>query len=34
MDRSEEDPIMPVVIKNKDLIVNTIAEALDEIRRE
>ena len=32
--RKEQDPIFPVVLKNVDLIVQTIAEALDEIRRE
>lgn len=34
MSRAEEDPILPVVVKNTDLIVKTIAEALDEIRKE
>lgn len=34
MTRKEQDPIYPVVLKNKDLIVQTIAEALDEIRKE
>jgi hypothetical protein len=32
--RQIDDPIKPVVIKNKDMIVKAIAEALDEIRRE
>lgn len=32
--RQEQDPIKPVVMKNKDMIVETIGKALDEIRRE
>jgi len=28
------DPIKPIVIKNKDMIVNTIAQALQEIEKE
>lgn len=32
--RKEEDPILPVVKKNIDLIQRLIGEALDEIRRE
>lgn len=32
--RQEEDPILPVVKKNIDLIQELIAQALDEIRRE
>lgn len=31
---AEKDPILPVVIKNKDTIVSLIAQALDEIRKE
>lgn len=30
----EKDPILPVVIKNKEMIVSLIAQALDEIRKE
>jgi hypothetical protein len=33
MTQQEPDPIKPVVIKNKDLIVQTIAKALDEITK-
>jgi len=33
MTQQEPDPIKPVVIKNKDLIVMTIAKALDEITK-
>lgn len=32
--RKEPDPILPVVKKNVDLIVQLIGKALDEIRRE
>lgn len=32
--RKEPDPILPVVKKNVDLIVQMIGKALDEIRRE
>jgi hypothetical protein len=31
---AEPDPLKPVVLKNKDLIVEAIAKALDEIRKE
>jgi hypothetical protein len=32
--RVERDPIYPVVLRNKDMIVQLIGAALDEIRRE
>lgn len=34
MTGKEDDPILPVVVKNKDEIVRLIGEALDEIRKE
>lgn len=34
MSKKEEDPIMPVILKNKELILETIAKSLDEIRSE
>lgn len=34
LSRKEEDPIYGVVVKNKDLIQETIGKALDEIRKE
>lgn len=34
VDGTDEDPILETVKKNKDAIVNLIAQALDEIRKE
>lgn len=34
MTGQEADPIKPVVVKNKDLIQETIAKAIDEINKE
>lgn len=34
MTGQERDPIKPVVIKNKQMITETITQALDEIRKE
>jgi hypothetical protein len=34
MSGSEPDPMKPVVLKNKDMIAEAIAKALDQIRKE
>lgn len=31
---NEPDPIKPIVVKNKDLIVDSIAQAIDQINKE